>query len=480
MTIERDTVLAGADEWLTELMTWVNIPSVSADPGHHPDVLASAEFLADALRRTGFPTVEVWSDSDALPAVYAHWPSGDPDALRVTVYGHHDVQPADGVERWTHPPFEATVVGDELFGRGASDDKGNIFMHLLGVRAHLAATGRTAPAVDLTLFVEGEEESGSPHIGQLLETHRDRLRADVLVISDTGIFDANTPSVCVGMRGLVSAEISLHGPDVDLHSGSFGGAVPNPITELARVLASLHDVDHRIAVPGFYEGVIDPSDDDRAATAALPFDESAWTAGPAASRALVGEAGWSTLERVGVRPTAEINGIWGGYTGPGGKTIVPTDASAKLTFRLVGRQDPEHIRAVVTDFLTEQVNATPGLTLSLHWDGNGVRPVHVDSGHPATVVARHALGKAFDTDTVLLTREGGSGPEAELAEALSVTEGPAPLIFLGVMTPEDQIHAPNERASIPLLRRGCEAVAHLWSGLAELGTAGLRGVDATG
>ena len=163
----RSTVVAGFDDWLAELMAWLRIPSVSADPAHHGDVLASADFLAEALRRTGFPTVEVWTDTPALPAVYAHWPSGDPDALRVVVYGHHDVQPADGEERWHHPPFEPQIVDGVLHGRGASDDKGNIFMHLLGVRAHLAATGRTAPAVDLTLLVEGEEESGSPHIGRI-------------------------------------------------------------------------------------------------------------------------------------------------------------------------------------------------------------------------------------------------------------------------------------------------------------------------
>jgi len=464
---ERTAVQAGAEQWLQELMEWVRIPSVSADPGHHTDVRASAEFLAATLTRVGFPTVQIWDETAALPAVYAHWPSGDPDAVRVTVYGHHDVQPADGAERWTYPPFEPTVVGDLLFGRGASDDKGNIFMHVLGLQAHLAATGRTAPAVDLTLFVEGEEESGSPHISELLAAHKAELDADVVVVSDTGIFNVDTPSVCVGMRGLVAGELRVHGPDVDLHSGSFGGAVPNPITELSRMLAALHDADRRIAVPGFYEGVIDPTPEERAATDALPFDEHGWITTSAASRAAVGEAGWSTLERVGVRPTAEINGIWGGYTGPGGKTIVPTDATAKLSFRLVGKQDPAHIRQAVSAFFDSL--AVEGLTVEMVWEAGGVKPMHVSTTHPATIAARDALGRAFDTDTVLLTREGGSGPEAELAEAMD-----APLVFLGVMTDDDQIHAPNERADITLLYRGCEAVAHLWTGLAAVGRAGLQ------
>jgi acetylornithine deacetylase/succinyl-diaminopimelate desuccinylase-like protein len=215
--------------------------------------------------------------------------------------------------------------------------------------------------------------------------------------------------------------------------------------------------------------VIDPTPAERAATAALPFDENAWLAGPAASRAAVGEAGWSTLERLGSRPTAEINGIWGGYTGPGTKTIVPTDAYAKLTFRLVGRQDPATIQQQVGEFLA--ASAGPGVQLEMRWEGVGVRPLYVDLTHPATHAARSALGQAFDTDaeSVLLTREGGSGPEADLAGVIG-----APLVFLGVMTDDDQIHAPNEKAPIALLYKGCEAVAHLWRELAVIGRDGLK------
>lgn len=468
MTSEREAVSAGFDDWVTNLSQWVAIPSVSADPAHYVDVLASANFLAESLRRTGFPEVNVLQSGPYLPAVLAHWPSGDPDAVRVVVYGHHDVQPADGEERWTHPPFQPRVIDEVMYGRGASDDKGNIAAHLLGLSAHLAATGRDAPAVDLTLLVEGEEESGSPHIGALLAELKDRLVADVIVVSDTGIFDANTPSLCVGMRGMVSAELHVHGPDVDLHSGVFGGAVGNPVAELVRLLAAMHDEQGHIAIPSFYDGVVEPSDADRAATAALPFDEQSWLTGPAASRSTWGEAGYSTLERIGIRPTAEINGIYGGYTGPGGKTIVPTDASAKLTFRLVGKQDPAAIRRSVASFFAS--NARQGLTVELAWESDGVAPLYTDPHHPATAATQRALGAAFDTDTVLLTREGGSGPEADLVAAIG-----APMVFLGVMTDEDQIHAPNERAPLPLLRKGCEAIAHLWRELAELGRDGVAG-----
>ncbi len=449
---------AGA-HWLDDLMRWIRIPSVSADPELHEAVARSADFLADKLRDTGFPIVEVWSDTAALPAVFAHWPAADPAALRVLVYGHHDVQPADGIERWSHPPFEPRIIDGLLHGRGASDDKGNIFMHLLGVRAHLAAAGTEAPAVHLTLLIEGEEESGSPHIGELMARHREQLATDLIVVTDTGMFGPDTPSLCVGMRGLVGGELHVHGPDVDLHSGSFGGAVVNPAAELARLIAAMHDEHRRIAIPGFYDGVVEPTPLERGATAALPFDEGAWVAGPAASRAAYGEDGFSTLERVGSRPTAEVNGLWGGYTGPGGKTIVPTDAYAKLTFRLVGAQDPAAVRSAVDAFFADR--AAPGAQVTMNWDGAGVRPLLVDPAHPATVATAAALRRAFDDRPVLFTREGGSGPEAELTATLG-----APLVFLGVMTDADQIHAPDENARIDLLFRGCEALAYLWSELA--------------
>lgn len=465
-TFERAAVTSGAEAWLDLLSKWIAIPSVSADPAHRSDVRASAEYLATAFRGAGFPVVDVLSDGPYQPAVYAHWPSGDPNAVRVVVYGHHDVQPANFADGWSFEPFEPHLIDGVLHGRGASDDKGNVAIHLLGLAAHLAASGRNAPAVDLTFVVEGEEESGSPNISALLADLDGRLDADVVVVSDTGIFDEHTPSLVTGMRGLVGGQMHVHGPGIDLHSGSFGGAVANPITELVHILAAMHDDNRHIAIPGFYAGVDEPSDTDRALLAALPFDEDAWITGPARSTAAIGEAGYSTLERIGMRPTAEINGIWGGYTGPGGKTIVPTDAYAKLTFRLVGRQDPAAVISAVDAFVAAR--ARPGVTASIAWEGTGVRPLIVAADHPAMQAARSAFGAAFDTDAVLITREGGSGPEAELAQTIG-----APMIFVGVMTDDDQIHAPDERASVDLLLKGAEAVAHLWRKLAVAGRAAM-------
>jgi acetylornithine deacetylase/succinyl-diaminopimelate desuccinylase-like protein len=453
----RTAVAEGSAAFLEQLGDWLRIPSVSADPARAADVRASAAWLAGTLREHGFPVAEVWP-TPGNPAVYAEWPSDDPDAPTVLVYGHHDVQPVDPVELWTTPPFEPTRDGDRLRGRGAADDKGQVLMHLLGLHAHLRATGRTSPAVSLKLVVEGEEESGSPHFGALLKERRDRLICDVVVVSDTGMWSATVPSVCTGMRGLTDCQVDFHGPDGDLHSGSFGGAVPNPVAELARVLAGLHDDEGRVTIPGFYDDVLAPSDEERELFARLPFDEGEFLAS-ALSRATTGEAGWSTLERLWVRPTAEVNGFWGGYTGPGHKTIVPSEAHAKVSFRLVAAQDPVRVQALFRDWLSAR---TPeGIRSSVEFYGSGVRPCLTPLEHPALQGVQRSMSRAFE-GPVLYTREGGSGPEADLADVLE-----APVVFIGVGVPDDRIHAPDEKVEVPLLLKGAEAVAYLWADFAE-------------
>jgi acetylornithine deacetylase/succinyl-diaminopimelate desuccinylase-like protein len=460
VTAERSFVLDHVDDLHADLDRWLRIPSISADPERAGDIRRSADWLADAFRRTGFPTVEVWEDGGAAPAVFAEWPAGDPGAPTVVVYGHHDVQPVDPEELWRTPPFEPTRRGEELFARGASDDKGQLLFHLLGLRAHLAATGRAAPAVTLRFLVEGEEESGSPHFADLLRARRDRLGCDVVVVTDTSVFSRDTPSTCTGMRGLVGCQVDFHGPDVDLHSGLFGGAVPNPLTALGRLIAALHDDQGRVQVPGFYDDVLPLTDAERSSFARLPFDEQRWLAETAVSRATAGEAGYSTLERLWARPTAEVNGIWGGYTGPGGKTIVPTDAHAKLSFRLVARQQPKAIQDGVRRFVAEHTPA--GITAEVHFESDGVAPCLTPLDHPAVRALLTAMERAFEQE-VLYTREGGSGPEADLAEILD-----APVVFLGVALPDDRIHAPNERVVLPMLYKGAEAAAYLWTELGGL------------
>jgi acetylornithine deacetylase/succinyl-diaminopimelate desuccinylase-like protein len=457
MTPERTFVQAHIADLHADLDAWLRIPSISADPALAGEVRRSAEWLAEKFRVTGFPTVEIW-ETPGAPAVFAEWPSGEPDAPTVVVYGHHDVQPVDPPELWETPPFEPTIRGEELFARGALDDKGQVAFHFLGLRAHLAATGRTAPAVNLKFLVEGEEESGSPHFAALLRERRDRLHCDAVVVSDTTMFSRDTPSVCTAMRGLTDCQVDVHGPDIDLHSGSFGGAVRNPLTVLCELIAGLHDDQGRVTLPGFYDRVIPLTDEERAKFAKLPFDEEAWITDTAKSRAAYGEAGYSTLERVGARPTAEVNGIWGGYTGPGHKTIVPTDAHAKLSFRLVADQQPLEVQAAVRQYFAERAPA--GVTVDVHFYGDGVRPCLTPIDHPANGAVVRAMEQAFDSE-ILFTREGGSGPEADLADVLE-----APVVFLGVGLPDDRFHAPNERVVLPMLYKGAEAAAHLWRELA--------------
>ncbi|MEU9866135.1 dipeptidase [Streptomyces sp. NPDC047971] len=441
--------------FLGDLTDWLRIPSVSAQPAHAEDVRRSARWLADKLTDTGFTTVEVW-ETDGAPAVFAEWPSGDPDAPTVLVYGHHDVQPAAREDGWRTDPFEPHVTDGRMYARGAADDKGQVFFHTLGVRAHLAATGRTAPAVNLKLIVEGEEESGSPHFRALVEAHADRLAADAVIVSDTGMWSEDTPTVCTGMRGVADCEIELYGPDQDIHSGSFGGAVPNPATVAGRLVAALHDEDEQVAIPGFYDGVTELSDAERALIAELPFDEAAWLT-TAKSHGTLGEAGFSTLERVWARPTAEVNGIGGGYQGPGGKTIVPASAQLKLSFRLVAGQDPDKIELAVRDWLAARVPA--GIRYEIVF-GAPTRPCLTPLDHPALTAVAGAMSLAFDGAKVRYTREGGSGPAADLQDVLG-----APVLFLGISVPSDGWHAPNEKIELDLLFKGVETTAHLWSDL---------------
>ena len=364
------------------------------------------------------------------------------------VYGHHDVQPVEPLAEWDSPPFEPVERDGQLLGRGASDDKGQVLLHSLGLRACLAAGGpaRQAPPVSLKFLIEGEEESGSPHFADLLRRRAGQLGCDVIVISDTTMWAADVPSMCTGMRGLVDAEIDVYGPDRDLHSGSFGGGVPNPLHALAALLAGLHDADGRVTLPRFYADVLPLSDAERELFARLPFDEKSWLAEAGHSQAAAGEAGYSTLERIWARPTAEINGMWGGHTGPGAKTIVPREAHAKVTFRLVANQDPADVAAALREYVA--AHTPPGIEASVTFGGPGVRPCFSPIDAPAVQAARQSMARAFGKE-VLFTREGGSGPEADLADILA-----APLVFVAVGLDADRIHAPNEKVEMGLLLQG--------------------------
>jgi acetylornithine deacetylase/succinyl-diaminopimelate desuccinylase-like protein len=457
----REYIDEHAPEFFESLTEWLQIPSVSADPERRADIGRSAEWLREYLAGTGFPVAEVWTTGDqgspGLPAVYAEWPAEDPAALVVLVYGHHDVQPVEPLAEWDSPPFEPVQRDGLLLARGASDDK-QVLFHALGIRARLAASGASAPPVTIKVLIEGEEESGSEHFADLLRRERDRLRCDVVVVSDATMWSADVPTMCVGMRGIAEAEISLRGADRDLHSGSFGGAVPNPLHVLADMLSGLHDQEGRVTIPGFYDSVRPLSDSERALIARLPFDEQAWLAEAANSRAAAGEAGYGTLERVWGRPTAEVNGVWGGHTGAGGKTIVPATAHAKLSFRLVADQDPAAIIAGLRRYVRDRT--PPGIEGTVDSHGQGVRPCFSPIDSPAVLAGLRALQRAFGKE-ILFTREGGSGPEADLADILA-----APLVFFAVSLNSHRLHAPNERVEMALLLKAAEAAAYLWDELA--------------
>jgi acetylornithine deacetylase/succinyl-diaminopimelate desuccinylase-like protein len=438
-----------------DLIEALRIPSISADPAHAADVRRNAEHLAAAARKAGFQRAEI-IETTGLPAVYAER-LVDPELPTALVYGHHDVQPVDPLEEWRSAPFEPEVRDGNLYARGSADDKGQVFMHLKAVEALLAVRGELP--LNLKLIVEGEEESGSVNFEDLVERERSRLRADVLVVSDTAIVAPNIPSLCTGLRGLAGVEVHVQGPSLDLHSGRFGGAVANPIAALAEILASLHDpLSRRVTVPGFYNDVREPSQMERAQFASVPYDAAEFLAEAGGVPATVGEAGWTDRERLWARPTLEFNGIWGGYSGPGGKTIIPAGAGAKITCRLVPNQDPERIANLVRDAVL--AGAPPGVTVTAHAKPGG-RPVVTSIDHPAVRAAARAMADVFGVEPAF-TREGGSIPPVESFARLMGL----PAILVGLGLPDDQIHAPNEKMSLDMYFKGIRVLGRLWGELA--------------
>ena len=447
-------VQAEADALVAELSEWCAIPSISADPEHAADVRRSAEHLAGVMEAAGLDT-EILSSDGGQPAVYAEWLGAGAEAPTITIYGHHDVQPADPLEEWTSPPFEPTVRDGYLHARGASDDKGQIHFQVSAIRHLLAADGRLP--VNVKFFVEGEEESGSPTIDAFLGEHAERLACDLILVSDTGMVAEDVPSLVTAMRGLIYFQVDLRTAPADLHSGSFGGAVPNALDELVRLLSGLKDQAGRIAIPGWYDDVVDLTEEERANFADLPFDPEQFKAVTGVGD-LPGEEGFSPLERMSGRPTADINGIWGGFTGVGTKTIIPATAHAKVSFRLVADQEPARLEPLFERWVRERV---PGhVEVGVQAFG-GVKPALTPLDHPGNRAAAEAVARAFGKRP-LFTREGGSGPERALSDALG-----AACVYLGVMLPSDRIHAPNERLLLANYYRGVRAAAYAFEEFAR-------------
>lgn len=442
-------VVAEQDRILTTLFEWLRIPSISAHPDRAGDVRRSAELTASLLREAGLENV-VLLETAGAPSVYGDWLHAGADAPTVVVYGHHDVQPVDPLSEWASPPFEPVVVDGECRARGAVDDKGQVLYQIEAARGLLQEHGRLP--VNLKFLVEGEEEIGSPHFEELLATEGRRLRCDLVVVSDTTMWAPDVPSVCMGMRGLVAFDVTIRTGSIDLHSGTFGGSVPNPAHLIAGLVAALHDEDGRVTVPGFYDDVRPLTEAEEASLALLPFDAEDWKA-KAGVRTLAGEAGRSTLERTWTRPTCEVVGITVGYGGEGIKTVVPASGNAKVTFRLVADQDPARVAAAFTEWLAARV--AEGIEVHVAPMG-AVAPALTPADHPAVGALCRAVERVWGR-APLFTREGGSGPEEALGRVLE-----APVLYLGVGLPDDRFHAPNERLVLDQFWKGLLAAAELW------------------
>ena len=439
---------ANSERRLGELKKFLRIPSVSADSRHKADVRKAADFVLSQFRSSGLDAELV--KTAGHPIVYGSWleAAGAPTVL---VYGHYDVQPPDPLDAWDSPPFSPTVRGGKIFARGATDDKGQVFTHFKSIEAWMKVVG--ALPVNVKFIVEGEEEVGSNNLDLFLKKRKKQLAADVAVISDTSQFAPGVPAITYGLRGIVACEVAVEGPNQDLHSGIFGGAIANPVNVLSRLIAGLHDSQGRVQIPGFYDDIPALAEDERRRLAALPFDEAQFL-DELGVNAAWGEAGFSTLERRWARPTCDVNGITGGYQGEGPKTIVPARASAKITCRLVPNQHPEKIADALHARLRELCPC--GVKLEFQtW--HGCPPFAFDPDSRYMGAAKKAIAAAFGVDPVLI-REGGSIPVVASFQRLLGLD----TLLLGWGQDSDNLHGPNEHFHLADFHRGTRASARLW------------------
>jgi acetylornithine deacetylase/succinyl-diaminopimelate desuccinylase-like protein len=451
-------------EHLAQLDEFLRIESVSADRDRDNEVRRAAHWIIEELTRIGVERATI-HETSAHPIVTAEWMHAGEEAPTVLVYCHYDVQPPDPLDEWVRPPFDPRHEDERIYARGAGDDKGQLLMHLKAVEAWMQTAGRLP--VNLRFFFEGDEEVGSEPIEQFIADHPELLGADVCVVSDGDTFDDDgTPAIGYGLRGIAYWEVRVRGPRQDVHSGQYGGGVDNPVNVLARMLTSLTDDDGRVTLPGFYDRVRDLSDEERAAYAALPFDEEAWRDETGVPAAMDGESGYTLLERLSARPTFDINGIWGGYSGDGAKTIIPAWAAAKISTRLVPDQDYREIERTMKEHL-ESI-APPSVTVEVRIIHGGA-PVITPLDHPGVGPASRALEAGFGT-APLFQRSGGSVP---VVAALDAQLG-LKTLMVGFANPTGNFHAPNEWMSLRNIRDGMVSLVHLWAELGAMRATDLR------
>lgn len=432
------------DRFIHELIEFLRIPSVSADSSYSAEVARAAEWVGQALKEAGADRVEICPTA-GHPIVYGE-KIIDPALPTVVVYGHYDVQPPDPIELWSSPPFEPVVREGKIFARGACDDKGQVYMH---VKAFELMMRTASLPCNVRFMIEGEEEAGSAHLGDWIRANKTRLRGDVILISDTSIIANDTPSIDVGLRGLSFVEVEVTGPDHDLHSGVYGGAVANPITVLCEMIAKMKDQNNHITIPGFYEDVMELSAEERSELNEAPFDAEAYMKELGIDD-LHGEAGYTTLERTGIRPTFELNGMWGGYTGEGSKTVLPSKAYAKISMRLVPNQDPEKITQLFKNYFESIAPKSVKVEVKPH---HGGYPVVTPTDSVAYRAASKAMEESFGRKPIP-TRSGGSIPIVALFEK----ELGLKTVLMGFGLDSDLIHSPNEHYGIFNFLKGIETI----------------------
>ena len=444
------------DNFVIELKEFLKIPSISTNPENKKEVRDCALFVEKEMRSIGLENVKI-HETPGQQIVYGEWLHAGRDVPTVLVYGHYDVQPVDPIELWTDPPFTPTIKDGKIYARGAADDKGQVFIHFKSIQSHLL-NNKSLP-VNLKILIEGEEEIGSVNLDSFIEKNKELLKCDYVVISDTGMFDKDVPSICYGLRGLAYMQVEVTGPNRDLHSGSFGGAVDNPINALAHIICKLKDDKGKILIDGFYDDVIPLNEKERIEYTKLPFDEGKYKESLEIDETF-GEDGYSTLERASARPTLDCNGIWGGFQGEGAKTVLPSKAGAKISMRLVPNQEPDKIEKLFAEYVKKISPKTVKVTVkSLHGGKGAITPI--DS--PAMDAAVEAMKKGFGK-IPLFTREGGSIPVVSTFQSLLN----APTILLGFGLPDENIHSPDEHFSLDNFHKGILSISNYYNELSKI------------
>ena len=442
------------DRFLNELLDLLRIPSVSAKGEHKEDMIKCAEAVKARLEEAGADKVVIYQ-TEGHPIVYGE-KIIDPSKPTVLVYGHYDVQPAEPLELWNSPAFEPTIIDGKIFARGSCDDKGQFYMH---VKALETLVKTNTLQNNIKFCIEGEEEIGSPNLGKFVAANTELLKADCVLISDTAMLSLDTPSMDVGVRGLSYIEVEVTGPNRDLHSGVYGGAVANPITILAQMIASMHDENNHITIPGFYDDVVNSTDEERALMAKAPFNEAEYKE-ELGVKELWGEKGYTTNERTGIRPTIEVNGIWGGYTGEGAKTVLPSKAFAKISARLVPNQTSDKITEILINYLQKIAPANVTVKASLH---HGGEPYMTPIDSKGYMAAAKAIETTFGKQPIPV-RGGGSIPICALFEK----ELGIKIVFMGFGLDSDNLHSPNEKFNIENYYKGIETIPYFHQYFTEM------------